>query len=434
MSFIKSSFWTFITLAISAIFSLLWVIVSARILEPQGVGVLAVVILYPSLFFTIGNFTFGVGTIYQMGEKRYPFGNFVANSIFMAIVMGVILYAVFTVTSVFLKDTLYKGIDIWYFYVSFIVVIFYLLVYQLSSVLQGIKAISNYNIVNLVRSGLAVALLIVLTGLFNFGVMGGVIAFVFSFIVASMVVLYFVKKKVKDWKLNFTLLKDTLKNSSKLHIATIATFIYSQVGIMIANYYLNSVEVGYLAIALLCAQFLFIVPQATQVVLYPETASLNVNQSVILSTKVCRHTVLWVAVFAVLFILLARYIVVLFMGEAFISSAMPLIILIPGILCSTVAQVISALWLRKGWYWFMALSGIALAIIGIILQLILIPSLGIIGSAIATSVTYIIGFLIVLVVHFLYFDKKIWRLFVMQTEDWIQYKNIFNQVRVAWTK
>lgn len=429
MSFVKNGLWTFITLGVSAIFGLLWAVFGARILEPEGFGILTVIILYPSLLFTIGNLTFGIGTVYQIGRRKYPLGNYVANAIFISVIMGIVLYVVFIATSSLFQNTLYKGIDIGYFYISFITVVFYLLVYQVLSVLQGIKQIGDYNVVNLIRSGTALLSLVLLCVVAGFGIWGGTIAFIASFVVASIAVLLYARKRIPDhWKVNFTLLKDTLKDSGKLHIGTIATFIYSQVGLMMTNYYLSAEQVGYLAVALFCAQILFIIPQAVQTVLYPETASSSIKQSEVLSSKICRHTVMWVLAIAIFFVLVSQYVVVIFMGNSYMQSVLPLICLIPGIVFSTVAQVIAALWLRKGWYWLMGLSGIVLAVIGITLQFIFIPSYGIIGSAIATSITYFIGFLFIISVHFLYIDKKVWKLLVMQNEDWIDYRNLLRAV------
>lgn len=429
MSFIKNSFWTFITLVATALLGIIWSIITARVLEPQGIGILAIVTLYPLLFYTISHITFGVGTIYHVGQKKYPVENFAMNSLFMAIVMGILSYIVFVVTLPIFKDTLYKGIDSSYLYLAFSVVIFNLIVYQMSSVLQGIGCIKEYNIINLIRFSSALFGLIILVVALKFGLYGAICAFVGSFVISAITAIIILVRKTKQkWQLNFSLLKDTLRSSGKLHIASVATFLYGQVGLMIANYYLTSVEVGYLYVALVYTQFLFIIPQAIQIVLYPMTNSATEEDAKELSIKVCRHAVLWVFIGAVVFGLLSEYIITILIGDSYLPVVIPLLILLPGVVLFTIAQVIAPLWVRKGLFWIMCISGVFIAIVNIVLNLIFIPMYGVNGMAMCNSLTYFIGFLIVLLIYYYYVDKKIFNLFVIRRDDFKMYRDIFTKI------
>jgi len=431
VSFARRSIGTFFALAISSIATLIWGVIVARTLGPTGIGILAITTLYPIFFFTIGHLTLGIGTIHYIGQKKYSVENFAANSMLAALSIGALLYLIFVATLPLFQNTLYKGVDPKYLFLAFTVVPLNLIVYFLSSVLQGNNYIREYNIVNLSRPCFAVFSLVILVLACSTGIMGAVAAFTLGFLFAAAASIYYVSKQTSGkWKVNFNLLRTTLKSSGKMHIGSVATFIYGQVGLMIANYYLVSAQVGYFALALTIAQFLFLIPQAAQVVLYPETAMATEEEAATSSARVCRHAIFWVMLAALAFGFLSKYIIWLFAGEEFFPSIAPLIVLLPGVVLSTVAQVLSPLWVRKGWFWYMGGSGTALAVISILLNWVLIPKYGIMGAAIANSLTYFIGFLITIGMYFCFVNKRFWHLLIPQAEDANLYKRMFQGVRV----
>ena len=414
-------------LAVATLLGIAWNMLSARILGPIDMGKLAIVMLYPLFFFTIGHLTFNIGTIYRVGQ--YPLGELAANALFVALSMGILLYIVFAVTLPLFQNTLYKGVEPKYLYVAFIVVPCYLIVYLLASVLQGSGRFKEYNIVNLIRCVSAILCLTLFIIVLKFGLLGAVVAFTASYFISAIVAVVYVLKLVKGTLLlNLGLLGSTLKDGGTIHIASIATFIYSQVGLIIANYYLTSGDVGFLFVALVCVQFLFLIPQATQTVLYSEVAKSTDKGAEITTAMVCRHTFFWVLVGAVVVALLSSFIVRIF-GSAYMPAVNLLLILLPGAILVTVAQIMSALWIKKRWFWFMVGSGVFICIIGLLAQLILIPRYSLLGSVLATDLTYLAGFLVVVGVYYFYVNRNVWELFIPQQNDFAIYKNMFVQIR-----
>ncbi len=213
MSFVRSSIITLVTLVLSGIALAIWGVITARTLGPTGMGILAIAMLYPMFFFTVGNLTLGVGIIHYIGQKKYPLENFVANSILAALVMGVVSYLLFVATLPLFQDTLYKGVDPKYLFLAFTIVPLNLLAYFLSSVLQGSNYIREYNIINLTRPCLAVFCLILLVLVFSLGITGAVTAFVLGFLFVAAAAIYYVSKRTKGkWQVNLNLLGTTLKS------------------------------------------------------------------------------------------------------------------------------------------------------------------------------------------------------------------------------
>ncbi len=429
-SFARSSLLTFAALVLSAILGVAWITILGRTLEPQEVGTVAVIILYSTLLYTIGNLTFGLSTVYHIGQKKYPIADFATNSLLVGTATGVLLCLLFTATVLIAGDVLCKGIGTKYLYLVPIAAVLQLVVYHQSAVLQGIGHIRDYNLVNIVRSLLAVLLLVFLVVFIGWRVLGAVAAFAASFVAAAVLAFYYgLKQTGSQWHVNLSLLGSTLASGCKLHIATVATFVYGQAGILVVNHYLSSSEVGYLYVAMVYAQFLFLIPQAVQVVLHPMAANASEEDTVDVCARVCRHTLLWMLVGVALFGILSEFILQALLGETFYPSLLLARILLPGILLSSVTQVMSALWIRRGWYWFMAGSGVAVGAAGVAAQLLLVTRYGAVGSAIASDLTYLTGFVIVLCVYFLRVDRRAWWLFIPQPRDFEFYRSLLTRAR-----
>ncbi len=415
---IRRNLETFFALIISIAASILWSVITTRVIGASGVGILSVVTVYPTFFFTIGHLTFGIGTIHYIGKQKYKLTEFAANSILVASSIGIVLYIISILTITLFKETFYKNINPIYLIITFLTIPMYLIFYFMTSILQGTNSIKQYNIANISRPCFAIILLSIIIAISSQRIQGAIIAFTASFMFASIISIYYVSKQTMGkWKVNLTLLKITLKSSIKMHIGSISTFIYGQVGIIITNYYMNQSDVGFFSIALIISQFLFLIPQAIQVTLYPDTSVSTEEEATLLSIKMCRNTIFIMIIIIILFSFISKYVILLLAGEEFLQSITPLIILLPGIIFSTVAQILSPLWVRKDWFWYLGYSGVILATISIILNLYLIPKYGIVGASLSSSLTYFVGFLITIGMFFFFIDKKFWKLLIVQKED-----------------
>lgn len=432
--FIRDSIGSVIALTVVALSGIAWNLLTGRLLGPTGVGVLAIVILCPTLAFSLGGMTFGLGTVYQLGSKKHSRDSLITNSLLVGVVAGVILYITFAVTAPLFAASLYRGVPLGYLCLSFTAVIFHLVLYQLGSVLQGMGRIGSHNVLGASRHLVSLISLLALMLLIRAGIMEATVSFVAGAVVSCLLCLYYVKRVSGfHWSPDLSLLWKTLSISGKLHLATVATLLYSQIGLLVANYYLSSQEVGFLFIALAGFQLLSALPRAAQTVLYPRTASETEEEAVQSVETTCRNTVFWTVVMALGLVVFGRWGIRMLLGEQFYPSLAPLWILLPGAVMSVAAQVSSALWIRMQWYWFMAASGIGIAVVGIVLQFVLVPLYGVQGSAWASSLTYLLGFLIVATVYYLRVNKRIWQLFLLQRSDVAVYWRLCQQVvrRVA---
>jgi O-antigen/teichoic acid export membrane protein len=85
---------------------------------------------------------------------------------------------------------------------------------------------------------------------------------------------------------------------------------------------------------------------------------------------------------------LAPAAILLYGGRAFLPAVTPLRLLLPGVVALTISKILSALWIREGWFLMLSALAGGTALLSISLNLILVPRLGTVGAALATTLPY----------------------------------------------
>ncbi len=428
MSIVKDSSITFFFLLLVLLAEVVWGVITARTLGPAGKGILAVAIFYPTAFFTIGHLSINMMNIHYVGKREYALERFAGNSLFLSLVISALLYALFLATLPFFSDTLYKGVPSQLLYLAFATIPLVLIMHYFRSILQGVQKIFQFNMVNL-SSGLAKLLIVVLLViLWRYGVMGALLAAVIGFGFGAFVGLSYTKKMAPGkWKVDRELLKKLVFGGSKLHISSISTFLYGYMEIAMVNYFLSSKQVGYIAVAIAASRMMFLLSQAVSTVLYPEVSKKEMKEAEHVNSVVCRNAFMLIVGATVLAVFLAKQMVLIYAGGAFLPAVLPLQIMLVGTGMSTFAQLMSPLWVRKGWFWQLSVLALIMLAINFLLNIYLIPRYGLVGAAWAKSLTYAAGFIQICIVYFIFVDKRFWHAFIPQRSDFELYKSAWRR-------
>ncbi|MEK9149421.1 MAG: polysaccharide biosynthesis C-terminal domain-containing protein, partial [Candidatus Desantisbacteria bacterium] len=247
----------------------------------------------------------------------------------------------------------------------------------------------------------------------------------------AVVSIYLVARitKREDWRIEPLLLKETLKDGIKLHIGGITTFLQSRISLLLLNYYLVIKDIGLFSVALTISEILYLIPQATSTVLFPKAISVNEEESARLTALISRHTLFWVIITGLIFALGAKYLIWLLAGKAFFSAILPLIILLPGIIFQSLWINISSLALIHRKFLWITYRSSFLAVINIVALVLLIPQYGLIGAALATLLTQILGVFITIFIFWCPLSKKSPKeLFCFTKEDLLLYKNLVARI------
>ena len=378
---------------ITQFLSLLVGIVTARILGPTGKGIVAIVILYPTLLLTLGHLSVYRALTVRIGEKKYLFADYPGTTMALTVFSSICLMAIFIVVYFVFNRIFIQGVDFYVILISLFILPCSMIMQNFSSILQAKSRIREFNIIKVIQASSLLFMVIIVLLLLHLGTNGVVFAYLFSNLCAGITAIYFVKKiDFQRWKINVFLLKELLSDGIKIHIGVIASFICLRIDMFMLASYRQTNNVGFYSIAVSMAELLMIIPLAIQGVFYSKVSE-AINDRLILRERtvaVYKHSLFLLLLASIVFALLARPIIRLFYGDIFLPSILPFMILLPGLFYMWLNNALTSYLIgMKRFFVVSSISTIA-AILNVCLNIIFIPSYGAAGAALASTITYIL--------------------------------------------
>ncbi|HEX2267909.1 MAG TPA: polysaccharide biosynthesis C-terminal domain-containing protein [Pyrinomonadaceae bacterium] len=182
------------------------------------------------------------------------------------------------------------------------------------------------------------------------------------------------------------------------YAANLAQFLNYKLDVFVVGFFAGTASVGRYTLAVSLGQLLWLMSNSVAAVLLPRiAASTDDSVSIRHTARVTRLSLWATAVCGLALGLLATQAIPLFYGEAFRPSVMALLWLLPGIVLFSVANVLAAYIAGIGKPRLnLLVSGVSL-IVTITLDVLLIPKLNIAGAAIASTVSYSVSALLLIV-------------------------------------
>lgn len=165
-----------------------------------------------------------------------------------------------------------------------------------------------------------------------------------------------------------------------------------KVDVILVNQFLNATTAGHYRAALQVAEFVWVLSVGVQFVMIQSTADLWANNDIDHIQRLVARLVRYVIILTVLGVIgigtLADEFVQLYFGSGFKPAVMPLLVLLPGVVGFAVARVVWPV-LQAGGYLrpLLAVTVVAFGL-NLVGNLLLIPQVGIVGAAVATSLSY----------------------------------------------
>jgi O-antigen/teichoic acid export membrane protein len=147
-------------------------------------------------------------------------------------------------------------------------------------------------------------------------------------------------------------------------------------------------ETAFYALALHFTETILEVPQAIGLVLYPRLASIGEDEIHRLTAQTCRRTLMVTAPAALALGVLGPYVVTAWYGKAFSPAGAPLPWASVGVAAMALFVIITRDFTARSKQRVNTISGILAVIANVLLNLYLIPHVGITGAAFATAVAY----------------------------------------------
>lgn len=431
MKFIKNTFLTFSSQIITVILVLIISVILARELGPSKMGIYSIVILIFTLLALFGNLGIAISNTYYGVKRTYKWNELASNSFIIAFVLGIILSGIFLVFF-FLEHSLLKDIDPYLIIIGAVSTPFLLLMPYFQYILLGQDRIKEYNFTIIFQNILYLSLiLIVLLGLQG-NLFGIISSWTIASIVASIVPVVFVYKTT-PFTLHFKLdiFKETTKFGLQGYLGNLFQFFNYRVDLFLISALSTFTNVGYYSISVALAESLWYLPGAVGTVVFARTPGLSDDDKNKSTPVICRNTFFITLILGIILFFLGKYIIMLLFGSQYLPALEPFWVLLPGIIALSICKVLSNELAGRGKPIINTYVAIISLVVNIPLNLLFIPQWGIIGSALASTISYIISAGIVLAMFLKLSKNTISDTLILKKEDIKIYEGLIIKMRVV---
>jgi O-antigen/teichoic acid export membrane protein len=310
----------------------------------------------------------------------------IVNSAFFGAIAGTILFALSSVlANLFNMPELTDFIKIIALSLPFLVVNDTLL-----GLLNGLREMKYYSLRTVIHSSLILGFTILLVSI-GFGIEGAVLALFLSEVGTLFLLIFiFISRDyfcfvIRDY---VKTTKELVKFASQLFLANAAWMANTNADKLLVGYFLMDTDLGIYAIALAIASGLLVIPGAIGTITYPAIAEYHgkgQHEAIeILVNKSMKYSLVILSILGISIIVFSKDIILLLLTPEFLPAVTPLTILTLGIIFfgswGAVGSTFSSVG-RADITWKICSVDL---VVGVSLDVLLIPSFGICGAAIGT--------------------------------------------------
>ncbi|WP_075352550.1 oligosaccharide flippase family protein [Algoriphagus marinus] len=403
-------------------------IVTARFIGPEGNGIIAGLLVYPSLFMSFGSLGIRQSTTYFLGKSIYS-----EDQIKVAISQIWMISTLFSVIiSFFLIRYFSKtGDNLNLVILALLPIPFTLFNTYNSGIFLGKNDIKTFNKINWIPSLIALLSTIIFVLLLKMDVQGAMIASISAPLFMSILLL-FKNKFIKFFSIKYEwkIIKDMLSLGSVYAVALLVINLNYKVDIIILDKLSIPYEMGIYSKGSAITQYLWQIPMIFSTIVFVRSAvSKNDVQFSHKVAQLLRLSFLAIGIGSLVLYLFSEQIIIGMYGEPYQESVEVLNYLLPGVLILTIYKVMNMDLAGKGKPWISMKAMLPALGINIFFNFILIPSYGANGAAIASTISYAIAGIFFLHFYSLEVGIRITQILTYKKSDFDPILNIINKVK-----
>lgn len=360
----------------------------ARLLGPDGKGLLSFIRYAVFVAVVLGGFGLQTAAVQYLGKKRYEPGTVSAVQIVLGTAAGLLTGVGVVVLVPLFQDRmdLARGLIL----PLALAIALVQLRSGLSGIMLGLKKIVLYNLFQALVAALWIVACVVILWALRSDKTVAAFSFLAIQVVVSLLVLGWVLLRARP---SFHDMGDCAKKSLgfglEAYLANVLWVILLRVDGFFLGYLQGSSALGYYSVAVLMGEVLWFVPRSLNLALNPQMATDAERTAVDLAHRAVRIGLWSVGLASLVLGLLASPLIRMVFGAEFLPSVQPLLLILPGIVAAAVASPVSLFMTQhKGRPRINALvSGVALAV-NVALCYAWIPDHGARGAAGASAGAY----------------------------------------------
>ncbi|MEK7849982.1 MAG: polysaccharide biosynthesis C-terminal domain-containing protein [Candidatus Omnitrophota bacterium] len=416
------------------IFSFFVSVLVARALGPTAKGIVTIVLLYPMLLFTIGHLSINRAIISHAGLSRYSVRDFCGTLGFFALLMSVVLFAVFWSGYSLFPSFFIRSVSPSVIFLGFLILPMFFINQLYSGILQTQQEINKLNAIAFSQAFFTFLAMAVMLALGGLTVTRVVWAYVIANAVSAGLALVFALRLYPGgWFLRMTLLKGLVIDGLKLHSGVIAIIVFLKIDQLMLSQYRGATSVGFYTISVSYSELLLLVPMAIQNVFYAKISRMLAEKIDLVpkTLLVYRHNFYLLLFLSIVLALGAYPFIILFYGRAFLPSVMPFLVLLPGAFFLYWNNILTNYLVGTQKFWVISVISVGAAILNILLNMFFIPLWDASGAAFASSITYFLVGLAYIKVFMHYgrlSPKAFWSNLRFTRDDLALYKEVFRSI------
>lgn len=375
-------------------------IVSARILGPEGKGAFAVAAALTGMGVQFGNLGMHASNTYYLARDKKLLPVVIGNSMGITLLVTIVSGGIFIVFWCFPQLVTIRGSLL---FLSFLCIPMQLYNMYQENYFVALDRIKKYSVLELLNGILYPIFLIVaalLGGLLDWRLSPEAAVFL-SALGTSMVVLVgslFLKRDLKSKiRLNGRVLFEMLPFGFKSYLSCLITYLVLRVDVLMLDTFLNKEETGLYSLAVNLADIVNMLSVAVAMLLFPKLSGMSEEEE---RRKFIWNTLKYMS--GMMFVLiigatiLSEIGVLWVYGEAYHGSVPVFRILMPGIFFWALSSMLFNYFSSENRIGVNISSSLLGLVVNLILNWILIPEKGIQGAALASTVAYILIFLLLM--------------------------------------
>lgn len=379
-------------------------LIVARSLGPEGSGAFAIALLVPTFMAKFLNLGIVAANVYYVASERFSLVQVWASSRDLILFVALVGTALAVALIMSFGERVLPGIERMVLLSALLIFPFSLIASLVIGIFQALQDFRSFNIAFLMQPSIA------LCGVFSVWIMGAsslpfiLFAMVVSHLLAMLGMLLLLSRKlplmaVTEDRLAY--LRPALSYGGQAHFSNILTFLNYRLDLFLVNFFLGPAAAGIYTVAIRLVEQLWMVSQAVSIVIFPRLSAIYGTQTDKNAyTPILARSVMWLTLLgSVALALIADPLIDFLFGPEFALANPALLILLPGIILFSCGRVLANDVAARGLVTLnLALAGLVL-IINTIANLILIPQIGLIGAAIATTIAYTVSFLMSIIIQ-----------------------------------
>jgi O-antigen/teichoic acid export membrane protein len=361
----------------------------ARYLGPSNYGLLAYVTSFVGLFGFLTSF--GIDNIVsrEIIKDHNKKDELIGTAFYMKIIGSIIAITTIIIISFFSTRDLFTLGLIWIFSLTFIPQAFNIIEIYFQSQVLSKKVVTAQITANIISALLKILVITVGKGIFWL-----MLIFIIEASIYALILLFSFRKfgkHIRDWKFNPVIAKSLLKDSWPLILATVAIGIYMKIDQVMIKNMLGNEQVGIYAVAVKLSEVWYFIPTLICTSLFPSIIqSLNTDIELFNQRmKKLYSLMFWLSIGIASIVTIFSYpIIKILFGQAYIQGATSLQIYVWAGVAVFLGVAMSQYLIAKNLTKISFYNTLLGAMVNIILNIILIPKMGIGGAAIATLISY----------------------------------------------